>query len=213
MMAPTKTMLKRSWRMPRASFAVISTGAAVAATLLAGCTIDSRKGSIGEQLGFAVGSPDAFMIISREPLQMPPSLQSLPTPQPGETSPRMPDAYAEARQSLFGSPDQLPTTSATTQGQEALLASAGANVDNSAARAALDAETAANADTERRFGLTSFLGIPIPANLEDRDAALQSQEENLALREQGLPTPTAPPIAEEPEGGVQFDRNYMERRR
>lgn len=213
MMTPTETMLKRSWRMPRASFAVISSGAAVAAALLAGCTYDSRKGSLGEQLGFAVGSPDAFMIISREPLQLPPSLQSLPTPQPGQTSPRMPDAYADARQSLFGSPSGMPTATTTTRGEEALLASAGANVDNSAARAAFDAEAAADAERERRFGLTSLFGIPIPANLDDPDSTLKSQEENLALREQGLPTPTAPPIQEEEEGGIQFDSNYMERRR
>lgn len=197
MMTPTKMMLKRSGRMPRASFAGFSIAAAMAASLLAGCTLDSRDGSIGEQLGFALNSPDEFMIISRAPLQMPQNLQALPTPQPGAASPLMPDPYADARQSLFGSPAQIATLASQTQGEQVLLASAGATPSDAATRTAMEAEEAAKADSERRFGLTSFLGIPIPANLEDRDSLLESQEENQALREQGYLTPTAPPLDKE----------------
>ncbi|QIE56923.1 DUF3035 domain-containing protein [Pikeienuella piscinae] len=180
--------------MPRTLLTACSARVALlsAAALLTGCTLSSEDGTIGEQLGFAVGSPDAFMIIAREPIQMPPD-NSLPTPQPGAASPRMPDPYAEARESLFGSPEEPERLASTSTGEEALLAGAGATTDNSAVRAEIDAEV----DTERKFGLTSFFGMPIPANLDNPNIVVDSQGENERLRQQGLLTPTAPPVEEE----------------
>lgn len=180
--------------MPRTSLNACPARVAllVATAVLAGCSLSSEDGTIGEQLGFAVGSPDAFMIIAREPLQMPAD-NSLPTPEPGVASPRMPNPYAEARESLFGSPEKPQRLAAASAGEEALLAGAGAATDNSAVRAELDAE----GNSERKFGLTSFFGMPIPANLDNPNIIVDSQEENERLREQGLLTPTAPPIVEE----------------
>lgn len=180
--------------MPRRFLTACSARAALlaAAALLAGCSLSSEDGTVGEQLGFAVGAPDAFMIIAREPLVMPAD-NSLPTPQPGVASPRMPDPDAEARESLFGSPDEPERLASASTGETALLAGAGAAGDNSGVRAELDAQ----GDKERRFGLTSFLGMPIPADLDNPNIIVESQEENERLRAQGLLTPTAPPVEEE----------------
>ncbi|MEX2520975.1 MAG: DUF3035 domain-containing protein [Paracoccaceae bacterium] len=162
------------------------------AALLAGCSINSEDGGIGQQLGIAAGTPDEFMIIARDPLQMPPNF-SLPTPRPGAPSLVEPDPYAAAHETLFNRRE--PVRSAAAGGGEvALLGGAGATGDNSAVREELAED---NAPGERQFGLTSFLGMKIPANLNDPDALVESTEENDRLRREGLLTPTAPPPEEE----------------
>lgn len=163
-----------------------------AAALLAGCSINSEDGTISEQLGISAGTPDEFMIIARDPLQMPSDF-SLPTPQPGAPSRVEPDPYATAHETLFNRPDPV-RTAAAGGGELALLGGAGATGDNSSVRDELAEE---NAPGERQFGLTSFLGVKIPANLDDPDALVESSEENERLRREGLLTPTAPPIEEE----------------
>lgn len=183
--------------MPRRPMAARYSRAALlagAAALLAGCTYNSSKGSLGEQLGFAVPPPDEFMVIARAPLELPPDFD-LPAPQPGVVSPRMPNPDAEARASLFGSPAAPRQESAPGAGEQALLSGAGATGVNDSIRADLEAEQERTG--ERQFGLTSLFGIPIPANLDEPDETLQSQEETERLREQGVLTPTAPPQAEE----------------
>lgn len=164
------------------------------AALLAGCTYNSSKGSLGDQLGFSVPPPDEFMVIARAPLELPPNF-NLPAPQPGVPSPRMPNPDAEARASLFGSAATSRQEATPGVGEQALLSGAGATGANDSIRTELEAEQARSG--ERRFGLTSFLGIPIPASLDEPDETLQSQEETERLREQGAPTPTAPPQVEE----------------
>ncbi|WP_340109653.1 DUF3035 domain-containing protein [Pikeienuella sp. HZG-20] len=181
--------------MPHSSLAAFLRRAAplAAAAVLGGCTISSSDGggSIGEQLGLVPGTPDAFMIIARAPLEIPPDF-TLPTPQPGAVSPRDPDPLAEAEQTLFGQQEPAPTATASA-GEQALLAGAGANVDNSAARTELESRAA----PERRYGLTSVLGYKIPAGPNDRNYTVEALEENERLRQQGLLTPTAPPIEDD----------------
>lgn len=163
--------------------------------VLAGCSISSEGGgTIGEQLGVTAGAPDEFLIIARAPLELPPSF-SLPTPQPGAPSRLEPDPFVEAEAALFGRPGRGAET-APGSGEVALLRGANAADDNSAIRQELD-EDVVSPPGERRFGLTSVFGQPIPQNLGESDEVLLSREENERLRTQGLATPAAPPFVEE----------------
>ncbi len=182
-------------RRPNAAPALRRAAALAAAAALAGCSISSeRGGTIGEQLGVTAGAPDEFLIIARAPLELPPSFE-LPRPQPGAPSRLEPNPFVEAESALFGRPVSAARAAAAPgAGEAALLVGAGAADDNSAVREALAAEAA---PTERRYGLTSLFGVPIPANLGEEDAILLSAEEIERLRQQGLPTPAAPPIAED----------------
>ena len=183
-------------RRPSSVTTLRRAAALAAVALLAGCSINSeRGGSIGEQLGVTAGAPDEFLIIARAPLEMPPSFD-LPRPQPGALSRIEPDPFVEAESALFGRPVSAARAGAGTPGtgEAALLEGAGATEDNSAVRAALAEEAG---PTERRFGLTSVFGVPIPQNLGEEDALLFSAEEIERLRQQGVPTPAAPPIVDE----------------
>lgn len=166
------------------------------ATIAAGCSVSSeRGGTLGEQIGVATPAPDEFLIIARAPIEIPPDLSALPRPQPGTPSRLLPNPFAEAHQTLFGRPQPAPGPASPGGGEIALLGGAGATGDNSAVRAELDAE--ATPAAERKYGLTSFFGIPIPATLGENDDYLVSPEENERLRAQGLPTPAAPPFTDE----------------
>ncbi|MFV0475269.1 MAG: DUF3035 domain-containing protein [Pikeienuella sp.] len=187
--------------MPRMFLAKAISRAALlgGAALVAGCTYNSSKGSLGDQLGFSVPPPDEFMVIARAPLEMPPDF-SLPTPQPGAPSPRMPNPNADARASLFGSSAAQQQAGGAGVGEQALLAGAGAQNADPSIRGQLEAEQ--EGEGGRRFGLTSLFGIPVPANIDEPESTLQSQEENERLRREGLQTPASPPIEEEPPSGV-----------
>ena len=175
-------------RTPRAAM--------IGAALLAGaCTIGSESGPIGEQLGFSLGTPDEFLVIARKPIEIPTSF-TLPAPQPGAPSLVEPDPFADAHLSLYRRPEPIRLGQAS-QGEQVLLSGADAASDNSVIRQVL-AEEDPDAG-ERRFGLTSFLGVPIPATVDGLDAAVvRPVSETELLRRQGYLTPTAPPDAEDP---------------
>lgn len=163
--------------------------AAAAAAFLGACTISSERGGIGEQLGFAAGAPDEFLIIARRPLEMPASM-TLIRPEPGAPSRVDPNPFHDAHASLYR--EKEPRRLAAPSGGEAtLLAGADAAGDNSVIRQVL-AENEPETE-ERKYGLTSLFGVPIPANFgEDDDAVVQPVAETQLLRRQGYLTPTAP---------------------
>ena len=164
------------------------------AAMAAGCTYDSRNGgSFGEALGISAASPDEFLIIARKPLLLPPNFQ-LTVPTPGVASRVELDPLADAHIALFNRPDPVRLALAS-RGEEVLLSGADADGDNAVIRQVLAEEDPASG--ERRFGLTSVFGVPIPANLDELRTQLEPQEENERLRQEGYLTPTAPPIAEE----------------
>ncbi len=169
---------------------------AASAALASACTINSERGSsIGEQIGVITPAPDEFLIIARAPIEVPQDLSALPRPQPGAPSRLMPNPFVEAHETLFRTPAPVEGPATPGAGEAALLGAAGASGDNSAIRAALDAEEEPRND--RRFGLTSVFGMPIPSNLGENDAYVVGVEENERLRLQGLPTPAAPPFTDE----------------
>lgn len=164
----------------------------LAAAMVAGaCSVGSDgsgSGSIGQQLGLGTISPDEFLIIANNPLQMPPSM-NLPRPQPGAPSRVAIDPFSEAHASLFRRPGPIRLGTAST-GEEVLLSGANAEGDNSVIRTVLAEPESASG--ERRFGMSTFFGIPIPENLGESDEVVQPVAETNLLRRQGFLTPAAP---------------------
>lgn len=167
-----------------------------AALLASACSVSSEGGPIGEQLGFSLGTPDEFLVIAQKPIEVPTSF-TLPVPQPGAPSRVARDPFAEAHMSLYRRPEPIRLGQASS-GEQVLLSGADAGADNSAIRQVLADEDPESG--ERRFGLTSFLGVPIPATVEGlQSEAVRPVSETDLLRRQGYLTPTAPPGLEDPE--------------
>lgn len=171
------------------------TAMAGAALLASACSINSEGGPIGEQLGFALGTPDEFLVIAQRPIEIPTSF-TLPVPQPGAPSRVRPDPMADAHMSLFSRPEPV-RLGQPSSGEGVLLQGADAEGDNSVIRQVLaDEDPEAG---ERRFGLTSLFGVPIPATVEGISPAIvRPASETELLRRQGYLTPTAPPGIEDP---------------
>ena len=149
-----------------------------------------------QSVGLSVPPPDEFLVVAREPLQMPPSLDRLPPPQPGAPSLVEPNPQARARQALAGQAAAPAATAAQPSMSElALVASAGPG--DPAIRDTLRAEETAR-PTVRRFGLDSFLGFRIQQDPAAGANAVDPREEAERLRAAGLPVPTAPPAPEAP---------------
>lgn len=181
---------------------LLITSLSLAAFAAAGCTADSQNGGLRQQLGLSQ-APDEFLIIARDPIEVPASFD-LPRPEPGAPSRVEIDPIADAHSALFQRerPVRLATAS---PGESVLLSGADAEGDNSGIRNVLEDEDPFAG--ERQFGLTSFLGVPVPASLEEAESALDSIEETQELRRQGLPTPAAPPPDEDRETGIRFIEN------
>lgn len=84
-------------------------------------------------------TPDAFMVISRAPLEMPTNL-ALPEPRPGEVSPLDPTPLTDAQVALLGRPVSNETAGAPSPGEQALLDAAGAASSDPDIRTTLVAE-------------------------------------------------------------------------
>lgn len=170
--------------------AIRRAAAPVAAALLAGCTASSDgSGDWRESVGLAAPPPNEFLVVSRAPLEMPPSSETLPTPRPGAPSRVEPDPVSEARAALLG-PSAAPAGPAPSAGERALADAAGPA--DPSVRQTLAAEAPERA---RRFGLESF-GFTFPNADGSSGDRLDPEEEAARLRERGVPTPTAPPDPE-----------------
>jgi hypothetical protein len=168
--------------------------AAVAATLtLTACTVgsDGSGGGIRQSLGLDAPAPDEFLVVSRKPLEPPPSFEALPPPRLGAPSPLEPDPRNEARAALLG--DGAPTAEPGASASErALIAETGAAAIDPVDRDVIATEAAPQ---QRRFGLNSFFGFEIDQN-PDSDDRLDSRAEAERLRADGMPVPAAPPEEE-----------------
>jgi hypothetical protein len=179
--------------------ALVRSAAATAALLaLAGCEVGSQTGAQDGRGGFrqAVGleapPPDETLVVARRPLVVPPDFDTLPPPRPGAPSRVERDPQAEAQAALLGgAPSSPPPSAAPSTGEAALLAATGADAADPSIRQTVIAETP---EPDRRFGLTSFLGRPIP-NPAIEAERLSPVEEAERLREQGLPAPAPEPDA------------------
>jgi len=80
---------------------VIGRGRAVACVALLAVAL-SACGGVREQLGFVVEAPNEFNVVTRAPLQMPPTLDELPEPDPGKPRPVELQPSEQAQVALFG---------------------------------------------------------------------------------------------------------------
>lgn len=148
--------------------------------LTAGCG-DSWR----ESVGIEVPPPDEFLVVSREPLSLPPSLDSLPPPQLGAPSRVERDPQQRARAALAGA--GVSTTASQTPGEAALAARAGPT--DPAIREELRGQAQ---PSERRYGLTSFFGYEIVQDPDAQGTPLQPSEEAERLRNAGAQSPVPP---------------------
>jgi hypothetical protein len=150
------------------------------AVATAGCADGWR-----ESVGLEVPPPDEFLVVSREPLTLPPSLDSLPPPQLGAPSRVERDPQQRARAALAGA--GVSATASQSPGEAALTARAGPS--DPAIREELRAQAQ---PSERRYGITSFLGYEIIQDPDAEGTPLQPSEETERLREAGAQSPVPP---------------------
>ncbi|MDF2233704.1 DUF3035 domain-containing protein [Albimonas sp. CAU 1670] len=170
-------------RLPRA---VALLGAAAA---LAACS--GGREAIGDAMGLNYESPNPFNVSPHAPLRLPPSFETLPPPQPGETSPLEPRP-SEAAQAALGAGPAAGAT-APTPGELALLDAAGAEAADPTIRQRLVDEEPP--EKESIYALDSIFGYKIndPLAAETLDA----RDEAETLRTQGAPAPTPSPARPE----------------
>jgi hypothetical protein len=102
-----------------------------------------------EQFDFSKKAPDEFAVVTRAPLEMPPTYDLRP-PEPGAPRPQEIPTDQMARQSVLGveSVKQTASEYGVSQSEAVLLQKTGAANANPAIRAAVDKETAEIADEE-----------------------------------------------------------------
>lgn len=155
--------------------------------LVSGCLLLAGCGNLRDSLGLGKNTPDEFAVVTRAPLSMPPTYDLRP-PMPGARRPQEQGASDAARQALLG---QIPAQGQSQageysgvlrsvkvngvagQGEQALLAQAGAAQADDAVRAQIDRETAqmasVNASLLAQIQQTTVTPDPV------LDAAQESQ--------------------------------------
>jgi len=163
-------------------------GLTVAVALSLGACAGSK--GMRESMGLAAPPPDEFMVVARAPLELPPDLSALPTPQPGAPSRVEPNPRAEAQAALMGDEVSAAPAAAPTAGEAALLSAAGAGPQNAEVREQIAQDESAT--PTRRFGLTSLFGRKIVQDPEAEAERLSPEAEAERLQREGLPAPAAP---------------------
>lgn len=119
--------------------ATLVAAVAVAAALgLSGCAAEFN---VRKAMGLQGDGPDEFAVVKKKPLEMPPSLQLLPEPEPGAPS-RVDPRPAEAAQAALtgGSTMTLSREGAPSPSESAFLAAAGADQSDPEIRKRLETD-------------------------------------------------------------------------
>lgn len=149
---------------------------ALVAVALAACGQDARR-----SLGLEKTGPDAFTVVSRAPLELPPEFTLRP-PQPGAARPNEATTRDRARQVVFGG----PTTGANYNGRPgadaALLRAAGADRAQPDIRAQVDRETSQIARESRTMvdALVFWKDNEPPTSVVDAVGERQRLKDNAA---------------------------------
>lgn len=135
-------------------------------------------------------APDAFLVLSRAPLQMPPSL-ALPEPRPGAVSPLEPTPLVDAQVALLGRPVDAAGGAAPSAGEQSLLAAAGAAAADPDIRATLVAE----ADPDRAdkpYEAPSLFALVFGDETLEPEDVIDPGAEARRLAAEGVITPLDP---------------------
>ncbi|QUS36002.1 DUF3035 domain-containing protein [Falsirhodobacter algicola] len=130
--------------------------------------------------------PDPFSVVPQGPLEMPPSLDTLPVPTPGGVNRTEPDPRAQAITALGGTPG------AGAAGDNALLTATARYGRQADIRSALDTEDEDFRQENRGRLLNRIVNGSTYYDVYS-DEILDPADEAARWREQGLRTPSAPP--------------------
>lgn len=135
---------------------------------------------IGKAVGGGKNAPDEFAITTKAPLVVPPDYGLRP-PRPGESRPQELSPSERAQQVLLGDATAAPPT----EGEQLLLAKAGALGADASIRALLNAENGGRGDKERSLANQLMFWNFNGDNVDDSAAPLrvENPEEWMAERE------------------------------
>lgn len=146
-----------------------------------------------EQFDFSKKAPDEFAVVTRAPLEMPPSFNQVPPPRPGAQRPQELSADQLAKQSILG-PDamkKIAKENGVSQGEAVLLQKTGGSKASPAIRNVVNQETAEiiKDDTPGIDTMKKWVGQKVeePASVVDPVAETNRLKANKA---QGKPVTT-----------------------
>lgn len=148
------------------------------ALTLGACSGESRRA-----LGITSEPPDAFAVVKRAPLELPPDYGLRP-PQPGAARPTEAPVTAQAKSTLLGVATPQPKPDGNfSAGELALLKQANALGADTAVRDAVNKEAIAEAKASRSFvdKLIFWKKPEEPGSAVDADAEARRLRENAAL--------------------------------
>jgi len=135
---------------------------------------------VKKQLGLNRREPDEFAVMTRAPLEMPPSLTALPVPQPGMPRPQEVSPVVAAQTAILG--QTATSTALESNAESSLLRKAGATETTPNIRALVNKESAEGAEDNRPVA-KKLLGLvkkpsDEPATVVDAPAELQRLKTN-----------------------------------
>jgi hypothetical protein len=146
---------------------------------LTACTKDTRR-----SIGLERTPPDAFSVVTRAPLEVPPDFGLRP-PQPGAERPNEPTVREQARAALFGGTARTPSQEFgdRSPGEAALLKQAGAADADPSIRGKVDHDSLQLASESSGFAdtLIFWRDPPPPGDPVDADAETKRLRANAAL--------------------------------
>lgn len=146
----------------------------------------SACGGAKETLGLTRQAPDEFAVLSRAPLEVPPSFD-LPTPQPGAPRPQEQAASEQAQDALFGTVRRQQSQISSIS-SDAFLNRLGAPQSDPAIRQKLSEDQARTSPdtpvTEKLFGIVW--------DEEPGGSAIDAREEAARLQALGINVPQPP---------------------
>lgn len=146
------------------------------------CSILSSCGNVKDQLGITKDAPDEFAVVTRAPLEMPPSIV-LPPPQPGKPRPQENSPQANAKEAVFGTKNAVEQTAAESASESALLEKTGQSNTNPDIRTvveqdALEDERKSKTVAQKLLGLGGKKVEPT-AEIVDAPAEAKRIQDNL----------------------------------
>lgn len=160
--------------------------------LLFVCSLVCLSGcdSVKRGLGLGKQSPDAFKVLSRDPLTLPPNFEELPQPTPGALRPQEKTPEQKAKDALIGGKSTSHKT--TSKAERSLLAKVGTAEDN--IRAELDRDVFDESHTGEK-NLAEMLNL----TKTKKGVVIDAKEESERLRqEHGANVAQQQPTAEAP---------------
>ncbi len=154
----------------------------IAGATMLGALTGCGGSELRRNLGIDRAGPDAFAVVARAPLEIPPEFGLRP-PQPGATRPNETNASDRAREALLGPGGKAGGLSDRPAAEAALLAQAGAVGADPKIRDQVNRESTQLADADRTFvdRLIFWQRPPLPGTVVNAEQEAQRLRDNAAL--------------------------------